>query len=136
MPTFYWGTLPTADFGEYNRNQGRYDLLYSLPYYLTGLVITVVGCGAAPLLLKHLRVSSTHSFWSATLATLVLLILVAMISDAGALLRIWRGPVFLLHNDYPFVTIWSLFKTFLPASFLSGAIALRKRWLFMRPAQP
>ncbi len=124
MPTFCWGTLPQPNLGEYNRRQGHYDFLYSLPYYLAGVVITLVGCGAEPLLLKQLRASSAHSFRNATLVTLVLLILLAMISDAGTLLRLWRGPVFPLHRDYDSVTIWALFKILLSASFLSGAIAV------------
>jgi hypothetical protein len=117
MPSFYWGTLPQPDLGGYNRNQVHYDLLYSVPYYLAGLVITLVGCVAAPLLLKQLRTSPAHSFRSAASATLGLLILAAMISDAGTLLRIWRGPVFLLHSDYRFFPIWWFPRCSCPLAF-------------------
>lgn len=132
MPSFCWGDRPLPDYGEYMRRQNYYDLLYSLPYYLAGLVLTFIGCGATPLILRRLRASPSHAFRNAAAATLALLLLLAIASDAGTLLGIWRGPVFLLHRYYDAFTIWSLCKVLLPACILSGVTAVGKQWVFTR----
>ena len=124
MPSFMWSRLPMPDYGEYVRRQGYYDHLYSVPYYIAGLVITLIGCVGTPLLLKRLRASSANSFWSAVVVTLSLLIIMALVSDAGSLLDVWQGPRILLLHDFDLFVIVAMCKAFLPASLLSGFMAV------------
>ena len=129
MPSFYWGHAPQPEMGEYMRRQSHYDLLYSIPYYVAGLVITFIGCGATPLILRRLRASPTHAFRNSAGTTLALVLLVAMAFDACTLLGAWKGPLFLLTRYLDAFTILSLCKVLLPACILSGAIAVWQRRL-------
>jgi hypothetical protein len=121
--------MPVPDLGEYSRRQGYYDFLYSLPYNLAGLIMTGIGCGAAPLLLRRIRASSSGTFVGAATATLALLLLLALGSDAGTYVGFWRGGLFLLHGGFKFGWVLFLGKVFLPASILSGAVEIGKRRL-------
>ena len=47
-PSFSWGHMPQPNYGEYMRRQNYYDFIYALLYYVAGLVLTLVGCGASP----------------------------------------------------------------------------------------
>jgi len=124
--------MPQPNISEYTRRQNYYDLIYSLPYYFAGIVLTVAGCGATPLILRR-RASRTHIFWKALVTTLALLLLLALVSDVGTLLRVWQGPVFLLDRHHE---IWALCEVFLPPCFLSGVVAVGKRWVSAHPYQP
>jgi hypothetical protein len=126
MPSFQWGRLPQPNLGEYTRRQNHYDLIYSLPYYFAGLLLTGIGCGVTPLILRRLRTSPSHVFRNAVVATLAQLLLLALVSDVGTLLGAWRGPVFLLDRYHE---IWALCQAFLPACVLSGVVAVGKRWI-------
>ncbi len=99
MPSFSWGPMPQPELGAYMRHRGHYDFIYALPYYLAGLILTLVGCGVTPRIVRRFRVLSSHPSWSATVTTMVLLLFLAIASDVGTLYRFWRGPVFLLHRD-------------------------------------
>lgn len=133
MPSFYWGEMPSPDFGEYVRHQSYYDFLYSLPYWLTGLAMTLVGLGIAPWLLRRLQAYPAHSFRRAAAMTLALLLLLAIGSDVGTLRGTWSAPLFLLHHRHDRFSMWALCQVFMPASILSGATAIGKRWLSPRP---
>lgn len=123
-PSFYWGRRPPMpDLGEYNRWERYFNFLYSLPYYVAAFIITLLGCGVAPLLGRRWA-PLKGGFLRRAAATLALLLVAAMLSDAGVLLRIWYGPVFLLHKYYDPFTIWALAKVFVPATVLSGLIAV------------
>src|ERR1700722_647071 len=121
MPSFQWGKMPQPKIGEYTRRQNHYDLIYSLPYYFAGLVLTIIGCFATPLILRLLRSSPSHVFRSAVVTTLALLLLLALVSDVGTLLGSWQGPMFLLDRYHE---IRALCQVFLPACVLSGVVAV------------
>ncbi|MGO9094547.1 MAG: hypothetical protein ACLQGV_04935 [Bryobacteraceae bacterium] len=129
MPSFGWGQMHAPDLGEYYRRQSYYDFLYSLPYYAAGLIMTGVGCGVAPLLLRRVRPSSSGTFVGAAATSLALLLLLALGSDAGTYLGFWRAPSFLLYGGFKLFFVFALCKLFLPASILSGAVELGKRRL-------
>jgi hypothetical protein len=115
------------------RRQSYYVLIYSVPYYLTGLVLTIIGCGATPLILRRLRTSPSHGFRDAMVVTLALLILLALISDLGALLGRWQGPVLLLRRRYDYDM--GLGLVFLPACILSGVVEVGRRFLSAHPSR-
>jgi hypothetical protein len=133
MPSFEWGRMPPPDLGQYTRRQSYYDLIDSFPYYFAGGILTVIGCGATPLILRRLRTSPSHVFWNAAVTTLVQLLLLALVSDVGTLLGAWRGPVFLLDHHHE---VRALCQVLLPACVLSGAVAVAKRRIFWHPNQP
>jgi hypothetical protein len=126
MPSFFWGKTPFPDLGEYYSHRHYYDLLYSVPYLLAGLITTIVGCAVAPLVLRTLRPTSSRIFINTAVATLTMLLLVAVASDAGYYLRFWNGPLFLLHSDISFYDVIILSRIFLPASLLAGVVAAGK----------
>jgi hypothetical protein len=128
MPSFQWGALPQPSLGEYMRRQNHYDLIYSAPYYLAALVITLIGFGITPLILRRVRGSELPVFRDAAATTLALLLLVAIASDVGTLLGIWRGPAFVLHHYWDLFSIWALCKSILPGCILSGLAASANRW--------
>jgi len=136
MPSFHWGDPPLPGLGEYTRHQSYYDRIYSLPYYLAGLVLTFIGCSAAPLIVRRSGALPSHAFRNAAGTTLVLVVLLAIASDIGTLLRVWRGPVFLLHRSHGLFSIWALCKALLPACILSGVVAVGKAWVAARQLRP
>jgi hypothetical protein len=106
MPSFNWGKRlpePTA---------------YAVPYYIGGLIITVLGCGVAPKIARRRPRSGWLTFLIASAAMLTLPLLVSAISDAGGQLRWWSGPRIL--SDYDPVV---LSKALLHPSILSGVVA-------------
>ena len=78
MPSFYWGHVPTPDFVQYPHRRVYYDLLFSLPYYSAGLLLTAIGCGATPLILP-LPLLIVTPLLSAACFTLALLLLFAIV---------------------------------------------------------
>lgn len=129
MPSFEWGRMPQPNLGEYTRRLNHYNLIYSLPYYFAGLVLTLVGCGVTPAIVGRFRAWSSHAFRSAIATTLALAILLVIASDVGTLYGVWSGPLFLLHRYHDFSSVWALCQALLPAPILSGVIAVAKRWL-------
>jgi hypothetical protein len=126
MPSFYWRHMPTPDTMQYAHRRVYYDLLFSLPYYSVGLLLTAVGLGATPLILHRVPSLSSRPFWSAACLTLALLLLLAVASDVVTLSGPWRGPVFLLDRNS---VLFALCRVFLPAAILSGVLAAGKRWI-------
>ena len=129
IPSFYWGGMPLPTLGEYVRRKREFDLFYSIPCYLTGLLCTLIGCGVTPRLVPSRPPSSASAFSRAAVTTFALLLVLAIASDLGSLRNTWRSPLFLLQDDYDRFQILALAKVFLPASILSGLIAAAKHWL-------
>jgi len=63
VPSFQWRKMPTPGIAEYMRRRGHYDLIYSVPYLVAGLTLTVAGCVAAPLIVRRARPLASHPFW-------------------------------------------------------------------------
>ncbi len=123
-PSFYWGDAPLPDFGEYSEHLLYYDCIYWIPYLLAGLVITVVGYGFTPLVTRWVRLFRPGTFAGAAVVTFVLLVLVALASDAGGRLGLWHGPLFLLHGRFDSYLVLTLARVLLPACLLSGLLEL------------
>jgi hypothetical protein len=125
MPSFYWTErMPLPGLGEYYTNRIHFDRVYSIPYYVAGFILTVLGCGLAPQIAKRRTKSTWRIFVIASGAIVTLLILVSAISDAGGRMGWWYGPrILLMHSlsDYDPVI---LTKAFLHPSILSGIVAI------------
>jgi len=125
MPSFHWDKLPSSPTpGEYYKNRAHFDRLFSMPYYVAGLIVTLLGCGIGPQVAKgHARLV-WRRFAISSAATLIMLLLSTVISDAGGLLGWWIGPRFLLMRSFSPYDVLVLAKIFLPASLLIGLVAL------------
>jgi hypothetical protein len=127
MPSFFcYGIAP--DMGEYARHRLYYDVLYFLPYCLTGLIMTAVGFGVTPLVIRCIKPSWLGRFTGATISTLALLLLLATGADVCSHLGLWNSPIFLLRGNWYLGDILILGEVFIPASVLSGAIEVAKHW--------
>jgi hypothetical protein len=124
MPSFYWGRPPLPDLAEYNDHRNYYESVFTLPYAVAGLTMTIIGCVVTPYLVRRFRRLSSPPFVGSATATLVLLLLVGLAADLGDLLGLWNGPRFLLHRYINFYDVAMLSIAFLPASFLSGIVAV------------
>ena len=134
MPSFYWGRhTPFPKFHEYYENRANLDLVFSIPYYVAGLVVTVLGCGIGPQIAKGVTKGVRLRFVISSAAALIMLLVLAVISDVGGLLDWWIGPRFLLMRSFSAYDVLVLAKTFLPASLLSGFVALG--WNFVARQQ-
>ena len=133
MPSFQWGHLPQPNLSEFTRRRDYYLRIYSLPYYLAGLVITTIGCSVAFWTARRVQPVLSRVCWSSAALTLALLLLLALASDVGNRMGAWRGPYLLLHEYYDPVTIWALCKMLLPSCVLSGVVAIGHRLISMRP---
>ncbi|HVP46663.1 MAG TPA: hypothetical protein VMT32_08770 [Bryobacteraceae bacterium] len=134
MPSFYWGRhRHSPGLGEHQKKRAPYDRLFSIPYYAAGLIVTVVGCGIGPWVVKYSARLRWRIFAISSAATLIMLLTCAVISDAGGLLGWWMGPMFLLMRSFSGPDIFVLAKIFLAASVLSGAVALG--WSFVAPRE-
>jgi hypothetical protein len=122
-PTFYWGKHPPAPgLLEYSSNRTHFDSVFNMPYYVAGLVITVVGCGIGPRIGKALAKRVWPRFAITLAATLTTLLLVAALSDLGGRWGWWAGPRILgAYHGYPDILV--LPKVLLLPSILSGAVA-------------
>lgn len=131
MPSFGWGPLLLPDTLQYLRQKSRYDLVFSLPYYFVALATTFTGLGLTLRILRRLQTTPLRSFCAAATVTLLLLLSLALVSDLGSLIGIWRSRKFFLHSGYELFIWLALFQVFLPGSLLSGAFvaAMRSRKL-------
>ena len=133
MPSFYWAEpRPLPDLSEYYRRRSYYDLKCSFPYIVAALFITTLGCGVGPLIARRVRVLSKRPFVGPWVATLALLLVAAIVSDLGGLMKLWSGPSMLLHSFQPDSSA-ALAKLVLPPSLLTGAASffgtlLRAEW--------
>ena len=64
------------------------------------------------------------------------LLLLAIASDAGTLLRAWAGPLFLLHRFYDLLTISGLGLVFLPTCRLSAVATVARFYFGAEKANP
>lgn len=136
MPSFGWGDLPAPTLGEYFARKTYYDSLYWMQYLMAGLAATTVGFAVAPRVRRRLSLLPHRPFWGTAFVTLMLLLLLAALSDIGVKIRIWTAPQFILHSDYDLFCILALAKLLLPASFISGAVEAGKRTLTSLGLQP
>ena len=108
-------TAPTM--AEYHHSKGI-RLLFLYPYWITASVITLLGCGLTSSLVRFWRPRSSHLFLLSSATALVLLLLVAAISDIGSAAHLWRGPMM-------YVAVTSFLaglKVVIPMSILSGFV--------------
>ena len=54
-PSFYWGRIPAPTLVEYYAQRSHYDFKFLLPYLLAALIVTIIGCGVAPLIVVSIR---------------------------------------------------------------------------------
>lgn len=125
--TFYWGTDPPAPtLAEYDRSLGaRLPFLY--PYWVAASIISIVGCGLTPWLVRLWRPRRSRLFLVSSATTLCSLLLVGAVSDVGTALHNWRGPAMFAGVSYllPFL------KVLVPMSLLAGLLALARDRLSM-----
>jgi hypothetical protein len=130
MPSFSWTRLPAHGLRDYFLHERYYEFVYFLPYAEASAVITCTGCFIAPRILRQLRPRSPNAFLPTTTITLAVLVLEALLSDVGDLLRLWFvAPRFFLHGNFSTVDLLVLARFFLPPSLLAGAIAVARRVL-------
>lgn len=129
MPSFYWGDRPLPDLAEYYSHRTYYDLVLLTPYGLAALIVTIVGCVAAPRLVLESKLLSANAFVGTGIATLALLAALALASDIGSHLQLWFGPMFFLHGSWNVYDLFVLSKLFLPISGLAGAVEVANRRL-------
>jgi hypothetical protein len=123
MPSFYWSRPdPVPDVKEYSSRRSYYDFHYTVPYLVAAFLITSIGCGMGPLVARRVRGLSSHPFVGSSIATLAILLLAALVSDTGDLLRLWGGPLMLAHS-FQTDSFVALLKLLLPLSLLSGAVS-------------
>ncbi|MBI5084552.1 MAG: hypothetical protein HZB13_08145 [Acidobacteria bacterium] len=132
MPSFYWGRAPLPDLAEYYSHRSYFDMLYSLPYAVAGLVMTIIGCSITPLVVRRLRHpwsgTAMGTAVGATAASFALLSLAALASDVGSLMGAWSAPRFYLSRDVDLYRVVAMTKILVPTSLLSGAVAAWGRW--------
>lgn len=116
--------MPTPNPTEYARHSHYYEFIYFLPYASVAVVMTFIGCFAAPRLHRCIHPRSPRGFVGTAVLTLCTFVTLALISDLGGRARLWAGPMFFLHADYPFFTIIVLVKVLLIPSLLAGAVAV------------
>jgi hypothetical protein len=126
VPGFWWGeSPPLPNFGEYIRHQHDYNWIYLRPYIVAAIILTAFGCWIAPLLVRRMRVLSSRPFLGSAAVTLLLAVFALLVSDLGVLLRLWFGPVALLHRyENPLWGVIHFSKMLMPACLLSGLAAL------------
>ena len=131
-PGLWWGDLPNPGPREYYRNQAHFDFMFLVPYLVVGGLLTVCGCVLAVVAARRFRTSPVKAAGTASAATLGMMLLAATISDIGARTGLWMAMLFLLHGSHSAYTLIVVMpKIFLPASVLSGfvAVARAKRFL-------
>ena len=125
MPSFYWSKhMPTPGLSEYYRNRSQFDRLFSIPYYVAGLILTIVGCVIGPEIARHRTRTAWRMFMIASTVTLMMLLAVAVTSDVGGIFGCWNGPRILLMRSFSAYDVFVLAKVFLLASILSGGVTL------------
>jgi hypothetical protein len=109
--SFFWGSHPPQNYPE---------LLY--PYWVATSIITFVGCGLTPWLVRYWRPRHSRLFLVSSATALLLLLLAGAISDAGTALHFWRGPAMYegIYSILPFLKILA------PMSLLSGILLLAR----------
>ena len=123
MPSFYWSRpVPAPDVKEYYSRRSYYDFDYTVPYLVAASLITIIGCGIGPLVTRRVRWLSSHPFMGSSIATLAILLVAALVSDTGDLIKLWSGPLMLVHS-FQTDSLVALVKLLLPPVLLSGAVS-------------
>ena len=124
QPSFSWTRLPTPDLKGYYARRSYYDFIYSVPYIVAALIITIIGSIFSPLITRRWGVMSQHPFAAAAVATLILLLLVATGSDLGDMCKFRRGPRLLWGRSFDITDLPILANLFVLPALLSGAVCL------------
>jgi hypothetical protein len=120
--TFFSGIHPpTPTLQEYRQSIGtRLQFLY--PYWIAASLITLLGCGLTPWLLRRWRPKPSHVFLVSSAFTLFSLLTAGAISDVGIALHIWRGPTMYGGISY----VMPFLKFMVPMSLFAGLLAFTR----------
>jgi hypothetical protein len=122
VPSFYWGRRPLSPtLAEWNEN-GAIRLMIYLPYLLTASVMTLLGCGPTTWLVQRWKSRHSPLFLFSSSVNLVLLLLLAAISDAGRALRFWDGPTVYASEQ----SMLAYLEIIVPISLLGGCLAIAR----------
>jgi hypothetical protein len=77
---------------EYYNNRTHFDWAFNIQYHVAGLIITVLGCGISPQIGRSLTERTWRRFTITVGATLTILVVAAVVSDAGGLLGMVAQP--------------------------------------------
>ena len=124
---FRWG----SKFGHYDQ---LYDFSYlgeiHQPYLVAASILTFVGCGFAPFLVRYLKPRTSYLFWVSTAAALASLSLLVVLVDYGSMNKVWKGPRMpiaeLAGFGHPALTLMYLV---VPLSMYTGFLALVRDWM-------
>ena len=114
--SFYWGIDPPTSYPQF---------LY--PYWIAASILTFVACGVSLWLVPRWKPRHPDLFLVSLAITLLSLLVVCAISDAGSVLHIWNGPVVyntLIHGNVP--SAWMTLKTLGTLSLFSGVLAVMR----------
>ena len=123
MPGLWWGDGPAMTMGEYMRRLVSYRLLFWVPYGVAGGLITGVGAGLTPWLMRGCVVTGWRRFFSGAAITLSLLLGLAAAMDMATWLGVLKGGLLVLYGDHDWHTIWCTGLTILPGSMVGGLAA-------------
>ena len=119
--TLYWGRHLTPTLAEWDRDVHT-QILLLYPYWIATSIITFLGCGLTPWLVRRWRPRRSRLFLVSAAGTFVSLLLIEAISDAGTALHIWRGPT--MYSEIE--TVLAFLKVMVPMSLLAGVLALAR----------
>jgi hypothetical protein len=126
MPSFYWGRALLPGAAEYLRDRSHYDVIYLIPYVVAAVIISAIGCWAAPRV-GRLITQRPPSFALTASTCLGLLAAASLAIDAGTRLKLWEGPLLMAHGDVRWHCTWLC--VLIPAPLLSGAREALRRHL-------
>jgi len=120
IASFYWGShLLVANLADFQQSSGT-RLSFQYPYWVAASIITFVGCGLSTWLVHIWRPKHSRRFLVSSVTTLLSLLLVGAISDAGTALHVWRGPV--MYNS--FANLLVFLEVLVPMSLFAGILEL------------
>ena len=119
VASLYWGKhLMAAGLAEYQRS-AKVRLAFLCPYWGAATIISLVGCVLTPWLIALWRPARSRTFLVSSETTLLLLLLMGAISDAGTATHIWEGP-----RMYSTIyNVCAFLKIMVPMSLFAGAVA-------------
>jgi len=118
--TFHWGSgFLVANLPDFQTNLNT-RILFLYQYWIAACVITSVGCGLTPWLVRLWKVRRSRLFLVSAATTLTILLVVGAISDVGIAIKVWNGP----HIYNIFANTFAFLKVLIPVSLLAGILAL------------
>jgi hypothetical protein len=119
--SFYWGHPLSPTLAEWDGNV-RIQILLLYPYWIATSIITFLGCGLTTWLIRLWNPRHSRLFLASSATTLVSLLLVEAISDAGTALHVWHGPAMYVGTEMA----WAFLQVMIPMSLLAGLLALAR----------